>query len=238
MDIPLVTVPQMREIDRIAVESGISVLMMMENVSRNIASLARTILKGLVKDKNILVLCGKGNNSGGGLGSARHLINFGANVSCFLTTKPEQLSDAAKTQYQILKNTKANLFEFSEENLAQKLLDTDLIIDALLGYNLKGDPKESIATYIRLANQSQKPILAVDLPSGLSGDTGKAFNPTIKAFATLTLALPKVGLLTEEAKEYVGKLYLGDLSIPKIVYQKIGIEVPLLFEKENTVKIY
>lgn len=231
----------MREVDRLMVEEiGVSILMMMENASRNIAILARKMLGGSVKGKNIVILCGKGNNGGDGLGAGRHLINFGAKVVILLAANASELRHDSHIQYEVLKNINATVYEASDlvDGPAEKYLtNASLIIDALLGYNAKGQPREPIATFIRIANQSQKPILAVDIPSGLNANTGETNGPTIKAAATLTLALPKVGLLTEKARGYVGKLYVADLSIPKMVYNKLGINVPVLFAKEELVKV-
>ncbi|MBI4097783.1 MAG: bifunctional ADP-dependent NAD(P)H-hydrate dehydratase/NAD(P)H-hydrate epimerase, partial [Candidatus Levybacteria bacterium] len=104
--IPAVTVDQMREIDRLMVEKiGISILMMMENASINIAGLARKIFSGSVKNKKIVILCGKGNNGGDGLGAARHLINFGGKITCVLAEKKENLAENAQVQFNILINT-------------------------------------------------------------------------------------------------------------------------------------
>jgi len=242
INIPTATVDQMREVDRLMIdEIGVSILMMMENASRNIAMISRKLLEGNVRNKHIVVLCGKGNNGGDGLGAARHLINFGGTVTCILSEEKENLRENARVQFNVLKNIDAEIIEFSNEQISQiqeKIKNSDLIIDALLGYNLKGNPKEPIATLIRLANKSRRQILAVDIPSGLSGDTGDALEPTIKATATLTLALPKVGLLTEKAKEYVEELYLADLSVPAAVYRKLGIDAPVLFEHEDIVRIF
>lgn len=240
-NIPSVTVDQMREVDRLMVdEIGVSILMMMENASRNIAVMCRKLLGGSVKNKKIVILCGKGNNGGDGLGAARHLINFGAHVTCLLTTEVSELRTDARKQYNILYNTQAHIEAYhgpSCFSLLEEFIDADLLIDALIGYDLKGNPREPIATFITKANESEKPILAVDIPSGLLGDTGEATKPTIKAATTLTLALPKVGLLTEKAKEYVGELYVADLSVPSAVYKKLGINIPILFAREEIVKI-
>lgn len=228
--IPVLTVKQMQEVDRVAVEEfGISTLMLMENASRNIAIMARKMLGGSVANKKIIVLSHKGNNGGDGLGATRHLINFGAIIHCYLTTPPESLSPDSQVQYKILKNIGANITVFNlniKPQLEKDLKQADLIIDALLGYNLKGAPRAPVDSVIKLANNSGKKILAVDVPSGLNADTGKAYNPTIKTHTTLTLALPKTGLLTEKAKPYVGDLYLADISIPQKVYRKLGISVP------------
>ncbi len=231
---PTVTTDQMQEVDRIMVdEIGVSILMMMENASRNIAILARKMLGGSVKGKNIVILCGKGNNGGDGLGAGRHLINFGADVKILLSVPPQELGKDAKVQHKVLENLQPPVFARNISSYG------DLIIDALLGYNLDGNPREPIATIIKSANASGVPILAVDIPSGLQGDTGEPLPPTIKAHTTLTLALPKVGLTLKKAKEYVGELYLADLSVPKTVYEKIGINnIPVIFEKEEVVKIF
>lgn len=236
-----VTVEQMREVDRIMIdEIGVSILMMMENASRNIAVLTRMILGGSLKNKKIIILCGKGNNGGDGLGAARHLINFGANVICIISENASMLGKETRTQFYILKNINAKLIEFSDKNyykIEAYIKSSDLIIDALLGYNMKGNPKKPISTLIHLSNNARKPILAIDIPSGLNGDTGLPNDPTMKATTTITLALPKVGLLKKSAREHVGKLYVADLSIPKKVYTKIGIEVPFLFENNEIMKI-
>ena len=239
--IPSVTVDQMREVDRIMVEEiGVSIMMMMENASRNIAILSRKLLKGSVKGKTITVLCGKGNNGGDGLGAARHLTNFGAKCRIILATSSSNLRPDAKRQLYVLEKTDTQIFEINQTDKKTRgllLKQSHLIIDALLGYNLIGNPKEPIATIIKSANQSGKQILAVDIPSGLSGDSGKKYDPTIKAHSTITLALPKVGLLQENARIYVGNLYLTDLSVPKTVYNKIGINVFPIFEKEEIIRI-
>lgn len=241
MRIPSVTVDQMREVDRLAVEEfSLSVAMMMENASRGIAVMCGRLLGGSVKDKKILVLAGKGNNGGDGLGAARHLINYGAEVVCILASPSKELTVDAKRQYQVLSKIKANVLDFAELSPSQlkKYFDNaDLIVDALLGYSLKGRPREPYATLIKLANQSGKKTLAVDMPSGLLGDTGEALEPTITATTTLTLALPKAGLTKEKATDHVGDLYLLDLSIPKQVYEKIGVKIPPIFEREDIVRV-
>lgn len=236
-----VTIEQMRGIDRLMVEeAGVSVLMMMENAARNTAVLSKKILGGSVKGKKITVLGGKGNNCGDGLGASRHLINFGADVTVILATNPRELGEHALTQFNILKKTSAQIISWDNANkkkIKDILNNSDLLIDALLGFSLKGNPREPIAEIIRNANESGVPILAVDIPSGLEGNSGKAYEPTIKAQTTLTLALPKIGMMKEIAREYVGDLYAGDIGVPKKVYDMLGIDVPVIFEHEEIVRV-
>ena len=95
-----------------------------------------------------------------------------------------------------------------------ELPPTDLVIDAILGYDVQGEPQGKARALIRLANSSIAPILSLDAPSGLDTTTGQLYTPHIRAAATLTLALPKIGLLTEPGRGATGQLYLADISVP------------------------
>jgi len=231
-DIPVLTTPQMVEVDRLMIEEyQIELIQMMENAGRNLAELARRQLGGQVAGNSITILCGVGNNGGGGLVAARHLHNWGANVSLKLASDPSRLKEIPAHQWRIL--MQMGLDSKKELDLSK----ADLIIDALIGYGLSGDPRQPVAGYIEKANKAGRPILALDAPSGLDTTSGIPGNPCIKAATTLTLALPKIGLLTREAKDYVGDLYLADISVPPELYQHLGIEVPNLFEKDTILKV-
>jgi NAD(P)H-hydrate epimerase len=231
-DIPVLTTPQMVEVDRLMIEEyQIELIQMMENAGRNLAELARRELGGLVVSKSIALLCGAGNNGGGGLVAARHLHNWGANVSLILAFDPSRLKEIPARQWRILMQMGL------DSNKEPDLPKADLILDALIGYGLSGDPRQPVAGWIEKANKAGRPILALDAPSGLDTTSGIPGNPCIKAAATLTLALPKMGLLTREAKDYVGNLYLADISVPPGLYRHLGIEVSNLFEKDTILKV-
>ena len=231
-DIPVLTTLQMVEVDRLMIEEyQIELIQMMENAGRNLAELARRDLGGLVVGKSIALLCGAGNNGGGGLVAARHLHNWGANVSLKLAFDPSRLKEIPAHQWRILMQMGL------DSNKEPELTKVDLILDALIGYGLSGDPRQPVAGWIEKANKAGRPILALDAPSGLDTTSGIPGNPCIKAAATLTLALPKMGLLTREAKDYVGDLYLADISVPPGLYRHLGVEVPNLFEKDTILKI-
>ncbi len=231
-DIPVLTTPQMVEVDRLMIEEyQIELIQMMENAGRNLAELARRDLGGLVVGKSIALLCGAGNNGGGGLVAARHLHNWGANVSLILAFDPSRLKEIPAHQWRILMHMGL------DSNKEPDLPKADLILDALIGYGLSGDPRQPVAGWIEKANKAGRPILALDAPSGLDTTSGIPGNPSIKAAATLTLALPKMGLLTREAKDYVGDLYLADISVPPKLYRHLGVEVPNLFEKDTILKV-
>ena len=117
------------------------------------------------------------------------------------------------------------------------LAHADAILDALIGYSLQGPPREPIASLIRAANSSGAPVIALDVPSGLDGDSGQAFDPAIAAATTLTLALPKAGLMRPAARDWTGALYLADISVPVQVYQRLGIETGSIFGASDIVPI-
>ena len=113
--------------------------------------------------------------------------------------------------------------------MSPALPEADLVIDALLGFSLAGPPEGATAGLIAAANEHPAPILAVDLPSGLDATSGEISDPCIRAEATLTLALPKTGLLVPGAREVVGDLFVGDIGVPSAAYARIGVELGPLF---------
>lgn len=232
MQIPAITAQQMTEVDRLMIEDyHIQLIQMMENAGRNLAELARRMLGGSVNHKRIAVLCGAGNNGGGGMVAARHLHNWGAEIRFMLPAPEVKIKPIPAHQYAIL-----NRIGIADNKISEISL-VDLIIDAMIGYGLIGDPAGEIGKWIRLANDSAKPILALDVPSGLNTTTGIPGNPCIHATATMTLALPKTGLMLNETKSYVGELYLADISVPPQLYTRLGIDVPKIFIHDSIVKI-
>ena len=232
-NIPAVTQAQMVEVDRLMIEEyGITLLQMMENVGRNIAELTSELLGGVVKSKRIAVLCGGGNNGGGGMAAARHLVNWGAIVQVALAVPTEKLKDAPAHQLHTLHKMGVPIINsYPTENM-------DLIIDALIGYGLRGTPRGKTARWIQKANRGTVPILSLDIPSGLDVDTGSPPGDCICADATLTLALPKVGMREDGASKYLGELYVGDISVPAQLLREMGIEMVDLFAFSQVVKVF
>jgi NAD(P)H-hydrate epimerase len=211
--VPAVSTGQMRDVDRAMTETfGIDLPRMMENAGRNLADLAQR----LYAPGSVAVLAGRGGNGGGGLVAARHLHNRGVSVSVVLAggslapVTAEQASIASRIGIPVGADSSA----------------ADLVIDALLGYSLHGDPRGTAADLIKWANASPAPVLALDGPSGLDMDTGREGAPCVQADATMTLALPKSGLAASEA---VGRLYLADISVPPQLYAHLGVKSPGLF---------
>jgi NAD(P)H-hydrate epimerase len=237
--IPTVTVAQMREVDRLMMEDlEINLLQMMENAGRALALQGRLLVGGDARGKRVVVLAGPGGNGGGGLTAARRLATWGAEVSVFLGSERAAFQGVPRHQLDILDHLHLLVREPPElEELDRTLVAAEVVLDALIGYSLHGAPREPIASYIRKANAARRPIIALDIPSGLDGDTGEANEPTIQATRTLTLALPKAGLLQPAARSWVGDIYLADISVPDLVYQRLGLAVGPVFAEADVVPI-
>ena len=236
--IPAISVDQMIEVDRAMIEDfGISLLQMMENAGRNLAHLARRrFLEGNPVGKRVVILAGTGGNGGGAMVGARRLQNWGAQVQVVLAQPREALKSVPAHQFDILPRMRLPPLQPSE---LERVLSMDLIIDGLIGYSLSGAPRGPVAQLIRWANAQSAPILALDTPSGLDITTGEANDPTIQATATMTLALPKHGLLAAQSETIVGELYLADISVPPELYQSpaIGVQVGSLFAEDDIVSL-
>ncbi len=230
--VPAVTREQMREVDRLMMEEyGIQLLQMMENAGLNLADAVRRVL-GTLQGRRVVVLAGAGNNGGGGLTAARRLSAWGADVRVVLSASAEDLGDAPALQLGILRQMGVPIARF-EGRLPQH----DILIDAVIGYSLRGAPRGLAAELIAAANRSPAPVISLDTSSGLDVDSGKAPGEAVQAAATVTLALPKVGLLQSEARPYVGELYVADIGVPPSLYSRLGLALPLLFARGPLVRI-
>jgi NAD(P)H-hydrate epimerase len=228
--LPALSTPQMIEVDRAMIEDyQISLTQMMENAGRNLAHLARErFLGGDPRGRKVAVLAGTGGNGGGALACARRLHNYGALVAVFTTKPDDAFAPVPGRQLAILRRMGISVAEAAAETTAEAVDETtaeavdettaDLVIDGLIGYSLHGAPRGPAADLIRWANRQSAPILALDVPSGLNANDGAIYDPAIRATATMTLALPKVGLLAETAAPHVGELYLADISVPPALY--------------------
>jgi NAD(P)H-hydrate epimerase len=216
-EVPWLSVEQMREVDRIAVEEvGMLVEQMMENAGRSLANVAGRLLGGAVTGKRVLVLAGQGGNGGGGLVAARHLAAAGASVTVALSRPAEELAPVTARQHAL---ARAAGIPIASGDSRQA--DAELILDALLGYGQAGPPRETAAALI--GSTSGRRVLALDVPSGLELAAGSLHEPHVRAEATVTLALPKEGLRVAVAREAVGQLLLADISVPEAVYERLGL---------------
>ncbi len=240
-DIPAVDSRQMIEVDRAMIEDfHIELMQMMENAGRHLSHLARmSFLGGSPSGKKVLVMAGSGGNGGGSLVAARRLSAWGADIHLALAQKPDKMTPVPAHQLDVLQRMD---IEGSKEPAVLNNLnmnDFDLILDGLIGYSLKDKPHGLIADLITCANKSDTSILSLDTPSGVDTGNGTIYSPAIRANATLTLALPKVGLFMDGVPDQTGDLYLGDISVPPCLYESeaLNMNVGPLFAKSEILKL-
>lgn len=225
---PDLSIEDMAAVDRAMVEDyGIELVQMMENAGRCLALVASSrFLAGDPRGRRVTVLAGSGGNGGGAMVAARRLADWGAEVDVRLSTDEERLQPVSAHQLTILRRLEITVSEAAKAGSGESVGETDLIIDGLIGYSLVGAPHGAAAELIEAANESDAAVLSLDVPSGLVASSGAVHEPTMRASATLTLALPKHGLLSERVREIVGELYLADIGVPPTLYAKLGLGDP------------
>jgi len=220
-----VTAFQMQEIDRQAHERfGIPELILMEHAGTAMARVAHrwfTRLQG--KQGPLLLLAGGGANGGDGFVVARHLDNWGVPIHVVLVADPARISGAAQINLNILQRLKIPLTVV--RSLAMwnawtgKRHPARLAVDALLGTGVMGQVREPILSVIRWLNRQRFPVLSMDIPSGLSADTGFPCPEAVKATVTVTCGLRKQGLREGKGPSLVGRVIVADISLPRILRQ-------------------
>jgi NAD(P)H-hydrate epimerase len=234
--IPAITGEQMAMVDRIMIdELGVDVLQLMEVAGLAVAAFARDrMLRGDAAGKRIAVLCGTGGNGGDGLVAARFLHCWGAEVAVWLSRRPGPGRGVAAHQLAIAERMGIPVtFAWDEVALAE----VDLVIDGLLGFSLSGAPSGTTAALIRAVNAQSAPVLAIDLPSGLTATEGEVLEPCVRAASTITLALPKTGLLTPAARTVTGPVWCADIGVPAAVYLRFGIRMSPIFRRGGVIPV-
>ncbi|MBA3531076.1 MAG: NAD(P)H-hydrate epimerase [Ardenticatenales bacterium] len=204
-----------------------------------LVEVARALLGDTIAGRMIVLLAGSGTTGASGLVAARHLHEQGATVRVVLATKPQALSELATQEYARLRAVGLSVWglSLSQEEMDEQepiaWMEADLIVDALLSLEVSADPQGETADLIRLINSTRRPILALDAPSGLGGDEGLIYSPCISASATLALAAPGHGLI--EGWPVVGQLWVGDMGVPSVLYETLGIATDDLFHGQSVV---
>jgi NAD(P)H-hydrate epimerase len=223
----VVTASQMRRIDQQTIEDiGIPGMVLMEHAGN---AVVRAIQSQFPNCKHIGIFVGKGNNGGDGLVIARQLSHVGQSVQIFLVSPPDRFTGDALTNLQIVQNLQLPIEHiFSEtalEAMEGKIAVCDLIVDAIFGTGLRGGVRGDIAAVIERINAIQRPVIAIDLPSGLDADTGQVEGACIRADYTVTIGLPKRGLLLHPGAELTGQLEVADIGFPARVINAQNIRV-------------
>jgi ADP-dependent NAD(P)H-hydrate dehydratase / NAD(P)H-hydrate epimerase len=221
------TAAEMRELDRLAIETyGIPDVVLMENAGAQVVRILGQEYPDLPA-RRVAVLCGRGNNGGDGFVIARYLHTMGVSVQVFIMGEPGDIHGAAGTHLDILRRLGVAPKPIRTTEAAQavgaRLTAYDFLIDALLGTGLKAEVSGVFQHMIAAMNAAGRPIVAVDIPSGLSADVGTLLGDHVRASLTVTMALPKRGLLLYPAAEHVGRLVVVDIGFPAAVREHAAI---------------
>lgn len=234
------TTQQMQNLDRRTIhECGIAGIVLMESAGRGTTRVMASFFPRL-SSMRVAVLCGRGNNGGDGFVIARCLMARGTTVRAYLLSEKDRVRGDAKTNLEIFIHSGGTVQEIPDSEsfgaLRQEIVSHDLFVDAIFGTGLNSEVSGFYAELIDCLNRSGRPIVAVDIPSGLDANTGKPLGPCITATVTATFGLPKLGQVIYPGLTHVGKLEVIDIGIPSGLVEEEGIKNHVI-EKDEIRKI-
>ena len=221
------TAEEMQQIDRVTIEKyGLSGTVLMERAGLGVvarinefffesADRPQYTVKG--NEIKIIVLCGGGNNGGDGFVIARILHNQGRDVEVYVTVKPGSLKGDAKINYEAAKKFGVTIrpAKVFISQRASQINKNSIIVDALLGTGLSKEVRAPLSDIITKINRTACPVVSVDMPSGVSSDTGQVMGCAVKAQITVTFGLPKRGHYIYPGAEHAGRLFVEDIGFPR-----------------------
>jgi NAD(P)H-hydrate epimerase len=213
---------QAREVDRITlIDYYLPGLVLMENAARSVVEQARDMLGGN-RAGPVLILAGGGNNGGDGLAAARHLHNLAIDVTIGLTTDPATYKGDALINWNVVSAMKIPTTPVTPALICQS--DYRLIIDAIFGTGLSAAPRAPFSSLARAVNHCHRPVLAIDIPSGLDCDTGQPLAPgddtAIRATRTVTFVAEKAGFANPDSHPWLGQIVIGDIGCPRMAIER------------------
>ncbi len=227
---------EMQELDRKAIETyRIPGMILMENAGKGAAEAISHRFPDIQK-KKVAIIAGKGNNGGDGFVIARYLLNQGVAVRVYLLTDPKGLRGDAETNYSIFQRMKGEVISVASSKdyvkVKKDLEKFDILVDGIFGTGLDAEVRGYYREVIDHLNTLQRPIVAIDIPSGLNANTGKPLGTAIRASLTVTFGLPKVGHLIPPGLDYVGEVKVIDIGLPRRLVEEEKISTYLLEKKE------
>ncbi len=218
---------EVRAVDRAAIEVlGIPGLILMENAGRNCAEAIEQFL-GDKPGARVAIIAGPGNNGGDGYVIARRLAMLGFKTVTYVICPVEKIAGDAKINLHAITSLQHDIrFPNPDEldDLGRQLADFDLLVDAIGGTGVCGALRGAALTAVEQINAAGKPIVAVDIPTGLDCDSGAADGPAIKADLTVTFVASKRGFDSENAANYTGRVLIADIGIPADIVCWISAE--------------
>ncbi len=214
----ILTNQEARDVDRYAIDTlGIPGVELMQRAGSFVSMKAKKMLRD-VPGSQVDIFCGTGNNGGDGFVAAQDLANWGAHINIWIAGNPEKIKGDALHYFEKCTNKRITITALDDERnipTEEYLSQSDLIIDALLGTGFTGEVKGIIYKLIELINASKCPVLSVDIPSGVNGDTAQIGGVAIQAKRTVTMGFLKRGLLFQPGKRKAGDITLVDLKYPQ-----------------------
>jgi len=228
----VVTSKEMREMDRYTIqELGIPGAVLMENAGLGTAQVIEKIIHEMAV-ATVYIFCGKGNNGGDGYVIARHLWDYGVHVRVFIAGEEKEIKGDALINYNVIKKLALPIkfISTSKDLRGINKQSPDLIVDALLGTGIQGAVHGFMKEVIDFINGIGCPVVAVDLPSGLSADSPAVEGTVVQADLTVTMALPKICHVFYPAKQFVGELFITDIGIPHTTRNSDKVKIQIVEE--------
>ena len=211
--IPVLTAAQTRELDRRTEERGVSIEALMERAGDGVARGAREVAGG-VYGRRVVAVCGKGNNGGDALVAARLLAGWGMRAAAVLLADPGDLSDLAGTNLDRLDAAGVARHRWGTAPATRAVARADVLLDGLFGSGFSGVAEGAYAEAIEAMNGAPGRVIAVDVPSGVEGDTGRVRGPAVRAAETVTFGAPKLRALLHPGAAHAGRLRVVDIGFP------------------------
>lgn len=227
--IPIITAEENSRLEELADETGANEWRFMTNAGMSVSLEAEKMID-FRKDNKITVLVGKGYNGGNALWAGLMLKQKGYQVAAYLIFPSDQSPLICQEVMDMFKQSGGNIQAFDAEMISE----ADLIIDGILGASFQGGATGTLANAINWANASKRPILSVDIPSGLNGETGKVGTVGIRAQHTVTFFFPRIGFFIQEGWNYVGTLCVVNLGIHANILSQLNPKAYLVSNEESS----
>lgn len=223
----IVTTEQIRELDRMTIEKyGVPGYLLMERAGRGVADGVKRLCRKNNLGRNITLVAGHGNNGGDAFAAARVLKEDGFAVNVLMAGVVAELKNDALEHFKKMAKSQIGVHELVTDKDWQEISGMvkagrmnvpDVVVDGVLGTGINGAPRDAAAAAIRFINalSSTSFVLSIDIPSGLNSDTGIAESEAVRADLTVTMGLPKIGLVQQSALEYIGALEVVDIGFPQ-----------------------
>jgi NAD(P)H-hydrate epimerase len=211
--LPVLTPAESAALDRESVARGVTMDSLMENAGRAVAR-STAALMGRTYGRRAVVVCGKGNNGGDGLVAARYLERWGTRVAVILMSDPSSYRDTARENFRRFVEWGGRWKPYTGQTAVRELARADVVVDAIFGTGFRGSPEGDYRGAVRAINGSIAPVVAVDIPSGVEGETGAVRGEAVRAEVTVTFGALKPGLVLYPGAAHAGEVEVADIGFP------------------------